>query len=815
MKGGAPRMHISIVSPTLVLRAALAAALVGPLACYSDPAMQADDAGATTAGGSEPATTGPAAPTTSADVGTDAGDDSTTGPAPDCYSTRDFFADKVWAPLMSSNCAMCHEPTGVAAEKGAKFRLLTAVYPGFIEANLENIKSIKGYEYEGIPLLLAKPTLVVDHGGGKVLQEDSELYDNVAELLVQLEDPVECPAAPPSAAFPDVELLTPAQTLRKAALHLVGRLPTADEAAAVASGGEPALRAALDALMTEDAFYDRLADIYNDIFFTDTYLVRDGVGTLNATTPDWPNVLKYFDKVDPLPPEQMARIKRAVSREPLALVQYIVRNDQPFTDILLAPYTVFTPDSAFLYGVDLKFSDPADPDELQPGTLKVTRNGKELTFPHAGVLTSPMWLNRFPTTPTNRNRHRARMVYKQFLATDILRIGERPIDPTQSLDYTNPTREDGRCTFCHQQIDPIAGTFQNWDDYDQEKLVPGREWYPEMYPPGFNGEDLTKAEFPKALPWLGQHAADDPRFVVASVYTVYRGLTGQEPLLYPADPESPTFKTDAQAWEAQDSLLRKIGDDFVAADYNLKTIIEQVILSPYYRGVTTEDEPDEEMAQKLAAVGTARLSTPELLSRKIEAVTGIRWLRPWDLSEYLRTDYKILYGGIDSDTITQRLPHMNGIMAGVASRMANEVACASTAWDFSRPADQRKLFPKVTLDHIPLGPTGDEIPDAIADIKANIQHLHSQILGEELEVTDPEIERTYNLFLETWKEGSANVAAGTENEWLSWWCQARVDPNTQVDLPEAEKINTDKNYTIRAWMAVTTLLLSDYDFLYE
>jgi hypothetical protein len=240
-----------------------------------------------------------------------------------------------------------------------------------------------------------------------------------------------------------------------------------------------------------------------------------------------------------------------------------------------------------------------------------------------------------------------------------------------------------------------------------------------------------------------------------------------------------------------------------------------VIMSPYYRGQTTEDELDEAAAIRLAAVGTARLSTPELLARKIEAVTGYRWIRGWDLSEQLATDYKILYGGIDSDSITQRLPHLNGIMAGVAARMANEMACYTTAYDLSLPADQRTMFPAVTLDHVPLGPTGDEIPDSIADIKANIQHLHERFLGEKLDINDPEIERTYQLFLETWKEGLANVTAGKENPWLSWWCQARVDPNTQVELPEDKRLGEDPNYTVRAWMAVITYLLSDYRFLYE
>ena len=103
----------------------------------------------------------------------------------------------------------------------------------------------------------------------------------------------------------------------------------------------------------------------------------------------------------------------------------------------------------------------------------------------------------------------------------------------------------------------------------------------------------------------------------------------------------------------------------------------------------------------------------------------------------------------------------------------------------------------------------------MADIKANIQYLHSRILGEELDLTDPEIERTYGVFLETWKEGAANIESGKENAWLSWWCQARVDPNTQQDLPEAQKIGDDPNYTVRAWMAVITYLLSDYKFLFE
>ncbi len=795
-----------MLRPRIPLRALLAASALPLAACYADDGLAMDEATTTqaTVAASATESTGDDAPTTSAaDTGT-TGDDSTTGEPADCYSTRDFFADRVWAPLMSSNCAMCHEPTGVAAEKGAKFRLLTAVYPGFIEANLENIKSLKGYEYEGIPLLLAKPTGVVDHGGGPVLDPDGELYDDVAELLVQLDDPVECPATPPSAAFPDVELLTPEQTLRKAALHLVGRLPSAEERAAVVDGGEPALRAALDVFMTEDAFYERLAEIYNDVFFTDTYLTRDGVGTLNSATPDWPNVLKYFDKIDVMPADQKARIRYAVSREPLSLVQYVVRNDLPFTDILLAPYTVFTPDSAFLYGVDVTFDDPADAKELKPGTLKVTRNGKELAFPHAGVLTSPMWLNRFPTTPTNRNRHRARKVYDQFLATDVLALASQAIDPAAGSTFANPTRDASECAKCHRVVDPIAGAFQAFDRNNQEFLLDPPVWYPEMFAPGYGNELMPTDEFKTGLQWLAKRVAADPRFSLATVYTVYRALTGRKPIAYPTDSKHPDYKQLLTAWELQDEALRAISGEFIAANYDLKLIFREVLLSPYFRGVNLGRAPTDARKAELVAVGTGRLSTPELLSRKIQAVAGLRWGGTG--TDLLLGDYKILYGGIDSFDVTQRLGDINQIMASVATRMALEVACTATAFDFSKPAEERLLFPLVDTADTP------EINEDA--IRNNIVHLHDRILGEAVGPNDASVNASYKLFADTYAQGVQALIDETESTSLGS-CQALKDPTTNADLPAERQIKTDDTYVIRAWQAVVIYLLSDYKFLYE
>jgi hypothetical protein len=220
-------------------------------------------------------------------------------------------------------------------------------------------------------------------------------------------------------------------------------------------------------------------------------------------------------------------------------------------------------------------------------------------------------------------------------------------------------------------------------------------------------------------------------------------------------------------------------------------------------------------AGELADVGTGRLSIPDRLARKIEAVTGLPWARSWDGEDYLLRDFRILYGGIDSEAVTDRLTTPNGIMANVGWRMANEVACYRTAMDFNRPAGERLLFPYAGLLDVPETEGGHAVPEAIANIRRNIQYLHKHVLDEDLADDDPEIDRTYQLFYDTWSEGFEGVVAETLNRNLDWQCQARVDPETGEDLPDSQRLNADPDYVVRSWMAVMTYLLADYRFLYE
>ncbi len=726
----------------------------------------------------------------------------------ECLSNQAYFEREVWAAFMSSNCTKCHTPDGPAvAESKAKFVLEPSSYPGFMDANYAMLQEIAKIQYEGQSELLLKPLGQMSHGGGTALEESSDEYKALSELVARFSDGDPCPDSTGRGTLAIKSLDAP-DTLRKAALDLVGRLPTEEETNAVKQGGDVALDTALDAIMKEDAFYERLREIFNDILLTDRWLSSDRSAINFMDTNIYPWLQPYRDSSNPNYNDPIYRdINRALAREPLTLINYVVRNDKPFTDIVAADYAVVNPFLAKAYGLDgmITFNDPTDENEYHEAQVTLG-NGTEI--PHAGVMSTPSFLNRWTTTETNRNRGRARRVFSFFLATDVLKISERPVDATAVSAVSNPTLNSSLCTVCHTVIDPVAGAFRGYDDSNYEYFDPSMDWHTDMLPPGFHDVDMDPGFYKSALQWLGKEMVKDPRFARSAVYTVYKGLTGHEPLSYPRG-DDPKFSAKLTGWQVQDEFFGKAADDFVASNFNLKTVFKAVIKSPYYRGVSAAPLTD---LAALKDIGTGRLLTPEMLNRKVDAIAGIRWRKTyeWDRNhDWLNEDYKILYGGIDSLDVPSRLTSPNGVVASVAARMANEVACKATAFDFTKAKDARQLFPYVDLSEVPES-SGNPVEGSITDIKKNIQYLHERILGEHLELDDPEIERSYQLFLDTWHELSKNGDTG-----LLYDCSGRWDNTTGQDLADADQIKDDPNFTVRSWMAVTTYLFSDWKFLYE
>lgn len=308
-----------------------------------------------------------------------------------------------------------------------------------------------------------------------------------------------------------VQLLSYPDTLRKASLILLNRLPTQAETDTTSTeeGFRTTLRQMMDAKGAMDQFVYRAG---HEVFLS------GGAATIGAASGLSAN---DFPAINSLTPDEKNAASDAERKEPVFLLQYLVGNDKPWTDALTADYTVTNPQLAKALGaqpIAAGFSNAADAKELRPVRIpQVSARYPGKAFAHAGVLSTNAWLSRFPTTDTNRNRHRASKVYKQFMALDIEALAQRPLDDSKNGNYLVPTMQNPNCMVCHTIMEPVAGAFRDWgtnarylqnfdgtnggkdslagvyksgnyplDNNGQPWYHTGDTWYRDMFPAGLN-----------------------------------------------------------------------------------------------------------------------------------------------------------------------------------------------------------------------------------------------------------------------------------------------------------------------------------------
>jgi hypothetical protein len=188
-----------------------------------------------------------------------------------------------------------------------------------------------------------------------------------------------------------------------------------------------------------------------------------------------------------------------------------------------------------------------------------------------------------------------------------------------------------------------------------------------------------------------------------------------------------------------------------------------------------------------------RMLAPEQVERKIAAVFGERWNR-------LEGQMATLYGGIDSQEVTDRATDPSGAMGAIQRTLSNDVACRNVLKDFNRPAAERNLFPGIEPSVVPGS------PDADKQIRLAVAHLHERILGRYDSPDSDDVKRTAQLFADIVKDASETKGVDKRE---SYYCRQNRDD------PKAGQQSEDPHYTIRAWRAVVTYLLRRSEFLYE
>ena len=429
---------------------------------------------------------------------------STKGPEPspdeaeaDAPDDPDETAESVFhasiASIVETKCATCHRDGGVSGNT----RLVFATGSRQQTANLSIFEDFLANVDEGATLILNK-VQGVSHGGGIQLAAGTDGFAAMERFLALLQGgPDGGPSVTPATLFDGVKMEPARATLRRAAIVFAGRIPTEAEYDSIKTGGIASLRKAIRGLMKGPGFHEFLIRGANDRLLTDRNVVA-GRRVFDNDVPfyvNWSN--KYRDLCEAArasgDPADWTRlyswaeeVQYGAGRAPLELIAHVAKNDLPYTEVLTAPYIMANPMAAEAYGAATEFAadnahdfrpsrivdyyryhddmvledllaDACRYRVLDPGPLATN-------YPHAGVLNTKVFLQRYPTTATNRNRARSRWTYYHFLGLDIEKSASRTTDPVALADTNNPTMHNSACTVCHSALDPMAGTFQNYGD---------------------------------------------------------------------------------------------------------------------------------------------------------------------------------------------------------------------------------------------------------------------------------------------------------------------------------------------------------------
>ena len=410
--------------------------------------------------------------------------------AQDGETAEEVFREHISAPVVQSKCVNCHVEGGLSGHTRLVF-VRQSDAPDHEDLNLRTFENLlDAVEDESGGTYILNKIQGVAHGGGAQVPVGTVAFADMQRFLGLLGEEIASAALTPETLFDTVVMASPRKTLRRAALIFAGRIPTDEEYEAVEGGDETMLRATIRGLMAGPEFHEFLLRASNDRLLTDRGAVIDPGFFVDYLDEDYRRKKAAHDSGDERAWDDYYnwkhRLEYGVTRAPLELIAHVVENDLPYTEILTADYIMANPWTAAAYGASTYFSDPTDVHAFKPSRIvNYYRHGEgfeiendpeigaayvidpgplSTDYPHAGILNTTSFLQRYPSTATNRNRARSRWTYYHFLGLDIEKFASRTTDPAALADTNNPTLHNPNCTVCHSILDPVAGAFQNYGD---------------------------------------------------------------------------------------------------------------------------------------------------------------------------------------------------------------------------------------------------------------------------------------------------------------------------------------------------------------
>ncbi|NVK73122.1 MAG: DUF1588 domain-containing protein [Oceanospirillaceae bacterium] len=316
--------------------------------------------------------------------------------------------------------------------------------------------------------------------------------------------------------------------------------------------------------------------------------------------------------------------------------------------------------------------------------------------------------------------------------------------------------------------------------------------------PGRNG-----AHDDRSLQWLASELTNDPRFVRGTLVTWLEAILNRKVIEEPTQ-NDPDYSKKLIVFNAQEKFFTDIGIEFVSdlghGRYNLKDLLVRIFDSNWFRAKKIHNDKYDSIIH--GSIGTASILTPEKLHRRIKGALGVGWgensIHFAEMNKFNRCSdiyatfsesfqescYSVLYGGIDSDLVTERVSQFNSIMYNIAQRLSVEVSCYAVQVDFEREPNQRILFSFVDKD--------STVEQHEQSVRAEIARWFYVFWGESVGPNSSKVD----MFLELLK----NFRDGNQN--------------TVRECSKGEELNqqTDPNGMMRGWSTLLIVFMTDYKF---
>ncbi len=519
-----------------------------------------------------------------------------------------------------------------------------------------------------------------------------------------------------------VSALSPEQHLIRASMALRGVRPSLEDMEAVRE--DPSVMGDLvDLYMQTEEFGEMLRDMHNEQLQLRAFLFA-------------------FLPLGSMADVELMDFNRSVQEAPLRLIEHIIMNDRPYSEVVTADYTVADGIVSEVWGMDY------DGDGEQWVETRWPEPGRT----HAGILSDSYLFVRWYSGPLNAQRSRANLISRSMLCFDFL---ERDVDVSGNIDLSDPDVVNNavrspECATCHQALDPLANHFWGYEYFVLPTQMIGeypfttyRPDYERDHRPIFSDRTVGYFGLPtQSLRDLGQAMSVDPRFAQCAARRFYSHL-------------SQVDQKDVPMQAVMD--FQKVFED---SELNAKALIKAIVLSDAFK---VSHASNERAAKEL--VGYKKVG-PRQWSRMMEDLTGFVWRadlnfplyeglgssspygRRLDLMKDSLFGYEVLAGGTDDFVVTRSVHTINPTSRLVFEAFAREAAGFVVERDLGEgvgPLDDALLT------------MVDKNTNAESDLRRQMAVLHRRFYGEFVDEDSAAVDATYGLFKLALEHGDNDI----------------------------------------------------------